>query len=59
MMKKFICILKEAIKNVIEIAVMEILGVSFILLCMLGCTICIVWSLADCVIGKLEKGKHQ
>lgn len=59
MMKKFICILKEAIQNVIEIAVMEILGVSFILLCMMGCTICIVWSLADCVIEKLEKGKYQ
>lgn len=56
-MKKYICILKKAIQNVIEIAVMEILGVSFILLCTLVCAVCIVCSMADCVIRKLEKGK--
>lgn len=56
-MKKYICILKKAIQNVIEIAVMKILGVSFILLCTLVCAVCIVCSMADCVIRKLEKGK--
>lgn len=56
-MKKCICILKETIQSVIEIAVMEILGVSLILLCTLVCAVCIVCSMADCVIRKLEKGK--
>lgn len=56
-MKKCICILKEAVQSVIEIAAIAVFCVSLILLCMLVCAVCIVWSLADCVIGKLEKDK--